>query len=283
VSGRVGAGVEVTRGRVEVTGRVGGAIRVGLGSVTLLPGARVLGPVDVARGWVSRSPGAVAQGGVHVARRLSRAQLDAALGSGLHVVSLAQTLGGLAHLTFVLSPVAGSAPAFGFMAFSLTWLGILLRIAWMLAGWVLGVILLALFPGAMAGIDETIGGETGRSLLTGILAAILFVPAAVALAVTLVGVLLIPFLALFYLAAGVIGGVAGTRWVGRSLWTSLDRGRGLHPALELGLGTISLLVVGFIPFLGALATLLVPLTGLGAVLLSRFGTHRPWWRRRQPA
>lgn len=95
------------------------------------------------------------------------------------------------------------------------------------------------------------------------------------LAITLIG-LPLAFLALAALVAAVVfGWIAVGAEVGQRMAEAFDWE--LHPAASAGIGTLAVSFVvggiGFIPCIGWLAPLLVGAAGLGAVILTRFGSR----------
>jgi hypothetical protein len=123
---------------------------------------------------------------------------------------------------------------------------------------------------AKAVVDEPwISG--GLGLLTGIVAPILFVFFIITICFALVGVLGVMAL----VVAVVFGWIAVGYEVGARLGKALERE--WQPVLAAGIGTFIVALVangvGFIPCVGWLAPCLVSMLGLGAVLLTRFGSQ----------
>jgi len=97
----------------------------------------------------------------------------------------------------------------------------------------------------------------------------------VLLTITIIG-LPLAFLALIALVVAVVfGWIAVGMEVGRRLTEAFNWE--LHPAASAGIGTLAVSFVvggiGFIPCIGGLAPLLVGAAGLGAVILTRFGSR----------
>lgn len=97
----------------------------------------------------------------------------------------------------------------------------------------------------------------------------------IALAVTIVLILAIPLVPLALLALTVMGWAALGLLVGRRLETMAKTT--WHPAVAAGIGTFALAFVAFgiswLPCIGWIAPTLVQIVGLGAALLTRFGTR----------
>jgi hypothetical protein len=134
----------------------------------------------------------------------------------------------------------------------------------------MGFILLMFFPHPMKQIE----GELRRDLLrcgaTGVLGSIALALISVLLAITLVGILVIPVLWIAIIAGLCMGYTALANEIGLKL--PLLRGKKTQ-ATVLALGTIFLLLVNRIPVAGPTFVGLVGLVGLGAIIRTRFGTR----------
>lgn len=137
---------------------------------------------------------------------------------------------------------------------------------------VLGLLVLALFPRRMEAVAGYMVTSPGKSLLAGTLGTVAMPVLLVLLVVTVVGILLVPVQILGMLAAGVLGLTALTFHVGRSLPVP-ERRR--TQVLQLALGTAIFVVLAHIPVLGALVWIATWLVTFGAVLRSRFGQQGP--------
>lgn len=148
---------------------------------------------------------------------------------------------------------------------------------------VVGVVAVAAFPRPTSRLAETLLVKPALTLAIGFLTAFLLpfflVAGTVALAITIIGALVIP---LFYLGVFVLGlfGLAGLGYaIGEQLLISLNL-RDPSRLLAAVVGMVLLSVVTVVP-LAFLAVLGLPLTylaisvGLAMVVLSRFGTLSP--------
>jgi hypothetical protein len=254
----------VARGPVDVFGRVEGSVVSLTGDVTVHRGGVVTGD-------------ALAVGGRVVA---DSGEVDGELRA---VSVLPALVGPAAAVADIRTPTQRTADSVRTVAGSFA---ILLIIA-------LGVFL---FAGPnLEEVVSTIQGRFVRVFWYGILAQLLVLPGLlvviVALALTVIGILLIPFAVVAYGIAGAglatLGFLAVSRLVGAGLWhggTVSARGRALG-ALFVGVSTFfalwlvaSLLV--WSPFAStimraaaAAATWAAMTLGLGAAILSRAGTH----------
>jgi hypothetical protein len=107
-----------------------------------------------------------------------------------------------------------------------------------------------------------------RSLLAGLAGSFGMVVLAILLAVTIVGLLLIPVQAILVVLGGVMGVTALTLYLGRALPIPPSR---RTTVLELAAGTLAFAVVAEIPILGSMAWVATWLLTFGAVLRTRFG------------
>jgi hypothetical protein len=140
--------------------------------------------------------------------------------------------------------------------------------------------------------------EPGPSVVVGLITALLLFPlaafAAVILTITFVGIVLLPLLALAVLGVLLFGFVVAGHWLGKRIHDTIGAGalspNGLNGhntpalALEVIVGTAVILGCVFVPamFLPPWASImllgvvyLVSCLGVGAAILSRFGTLSP--------
>ena len=137
-----------------------------------------------------------------------------------------------------------------------------------------------IWPGQTARIGRTVAEAPGPTFGIGLLAALAAVAAIIVLAIT---ICLVPTAILIALAlgiAGLFGWIAVGALLGERLLETFNA-REVAPMWAAGLGTlvISLVSAGLglvrcLGILGAIATLVLGCMGLGAVVLTRFGTTR---------
>jgi hypothetical protein len=111
-------------------------------------------------------------------------------------------------------------------------------------------------------------GGPWRSLFAGLLGSVGMVVLAVLLAVTVVGLLLIPVQALLVVGGGVLGITALTAYLGRALPFPPSRRTAV---LELAAGTLLFSILAEVPVIGAMAWVAAWFLTFGAVLRTRFG------------
>lgn len=295
----IGLSVHAAAGQLQLGGRVGRNLRLIGGQLELEPGSEVLGNVAVAGGEL-RLHGRV---GGHVRATGGQLLIDGPVAGDVVAASGRVVLGPRAHIAGRLrygskealerDPAARVDGGIEPMA---------LRVGregrehgegreegheaerrwhepgggrWASAVWTLGLIalamvLLALLPGLASGVSRRVGERPGISMLLGF-ALLLCVPvAAVLLFITLLGIPLGLVLLTLYLAVLPLAYVLGAIALGDRLlrgWIAAGRRPGLRRGLAAALALLALLLIGWIPVLGALLGLLVMLAGLGALVM----------------
>jgi len=225
-------------GSVTVYGRVAEDVVAIGGSVYLKETAIVDGNAVSIGGKIDTSPGAVVRGDLSTIAFPGEVSI-----SGLF--SRSGILRGLAFFNF------------------LSFLGFL----------VLTVILVALFTPHLGKISAAVEKQGWRNFLVGLIVMLLFIPVIVMLAVSIMGIVLIPIWMILVIAGAIIGYIGVSHYIGKRILYLL-KVVGKPMVVETLLGVIVLYVVGFIPFLGFLIKCLVGCCGLGGVALTRFGTVR---------
>lgn len=228
-------------GNVTVNGEVGGEIVAVLGNVKLGPKAVVRGEVISVGGRLERDPGAEVQGGVQVVN----------------------ILGTNADFTWLRTWVKECAVWGRPLAFhsGLGW-------AWTLAGLVFTfyVLLALLFPKAFEKCAETLEQRPGYSLLAVILTALITPVLIVVLAITGIGIVLIPFIAIGLFIASVFGKAVMHAWLGRRITKYFGDGPMKHVAMATLIGSVLLLLLYTVPVLGLLLWKIFGIMGTGVVV-----------------
>ena len=135
---------------------------------------------------------------------------------------------------------------------------------------ILGLILLQTSPPFIPNLATKLRQNTGLAALWGMGAIVSFVVTTVFLAITIIGIPLIPLLILTVAITALVGSLGVALFVGQSLVH--NRNWSLPQQFLVGLLTLS--VLSLIPFFGGLVVLLINLFGLGIVLLSQFRTGK---------
>jgi hypothetical protein len=226
-------------GSVTIAGHVRrDAVAVG-GSVTLLPGARVEGDAVAIGGTVTVPEGATLEGdNVSLA-----GTIPTTVGSMVRRV-----VGGRPH---VLS-------MFGFVA----------RMARVLLLFVIALLIALAFPGTVTRIRTYLVHRPGLSAVGGIAILLGFVPLCALLAVTIIGIPLIPVAVMVLVVLFLFGFTVSAGWLGERVPVGTEN---RTPAKSVALGGAIFVVVGLLPWIGTSVLILVAAISAGATLLSHFG------------
>jgi len=225
-------------GSVTIAGHVRrDAVAVG-GSVTLLPGARVEGDAVAIGGAVSVPQGATLEGdNVSLAGRIPT------------------TVGSMTRW------VVGGPHMFSMFSFAS-------RLARAVLLFVIALLIAVAFPGALARIEAYLVNRPGLSALGGLAILLGFVPLCILLAVTIIGIPLIPVAVMFRASLFLFGFTVSAAWLGERMPVSQKH---KTPVKSVARGGAALLVVGLLPWFGTAALILAAAISAGATLLSRFG------------
>ncbi len=261
--------IVVISGSANVEGRVDGDLVVVLGSATLGPNAAVAGDFVVVSGSVTIAPGAtVAQDFVVVGGRTD-APADFSPG-GEHVVVGDGLLG--VDFSGVVPWVTRGLMWGRPLVPTLPWM-------WALVGIFLFIYLAIslLFSGAVQAGVATLTRRPFTAFLTGLLVLLLVGPISVILAVSIIGVPVVPFLLCALLVAGLLGKVSVMHWIGDRV-AAPDPDSRLHWTRSFLIGFAVITVAYMIPVLGFSAWALLGVLGLGAASLAFVAA----WRRENP-
>jgi hypothetical protein len=132
---------------------------------------------------------------------------------------------------------------------------------------ILGLILLQASPQFIPNLATKLRQNRGLAALWGIGTIVSFVFATVFLAITLIGIPLIPLLGLTAMITALVGSLGVALFVGQSL----VHNRNWSLPQQFLVGLVTLTVLSLVPFFGGLVVFLINLFGLGIVLLSQFG------------
>jgi uncharacterized RDD family membrane protein YckC len=240
VNGPTAGSAVAVLGNVTINADVGEDVVSVLGSVTLGPAAHVHGHVVSVLGTVHQDPAAIVEDGIE--RVLPE---DFAHAEGLrHWIGHGLMLGRLL--------VIGSG---------LGWL-------WGLSFALLALytILALLFREATEHCIATLNDNPGKSLLVAILAVLLTPLMFFLLAITVVGILVIPIALVLLIVAAVFGKTTVLGWIGGRCF-GLRAGQTLpHPAAAVLVGGLLVMLVYLVPVLGFVVFILLSMIGYGAVL-----------------
>jgi hypothetical protein len=129
------------------------------------------------------------------------------------------------------------------------------------------LLLSILIPTELSTVAANIKNEPIIMFLWGILGVILIVPLAVMLAISIIGIVLIPIEVLAVFLALLIGYIAVAIIIGKKLLRALNKD---NPAVILSaiLGVLILWLVGLIPIFGSIVMVIAWIIGFGAVIIA---------------
>ncbi len=147
------------------------------------------------------------------------------------------------------------------------WLKLLYWIAILL----LNFLVIAAYPDGVVRIAQSVEKDTLRVLGIGVIASILFLP----VALTIIG---IPVIAFLVIAAKLLGLAGVILLVGRKAMQAVKYN---HQSLYLQAlaGFVLIALIKLVPFLGFVAGIFLFWLSLGAMLDTKFGTGRLWFRK----
>jgi uncharacterized RDD family membrane protein YckC len=238
--------VVVMGGTASIDGSVTGDLVVLMGNVRLGPKARVKRDLVVVCGSLEADPAAV-----------------------------------IGHDRVVIGP-GGFTKALGLGKLPAQWLqqGVFLARplphqylwSWLVAALALLLYLIIglLFPRQVQATVTMLDEKPGNALLAGVLTFLVTGPLLLLLAITVVGLVVVPFIAVGLLAAFLFGKVAVYRYAGQQLGAQFGWGALQKPLLALLVGTLIFCLLYTVPVLGLLIWCAVATLGIGAVLLAVF-------------
>ncbi len=136
---------------------------------------------------------------------------------------------------------------------------------------ILGLIILQTSPSFLPNLATKLRQHPGLTALWGIGAIISIIFVSVFLAITLIGIPLIPLLSLIAIVTSLVGSLGVALFAGQRL--SRNDNQPTWQQFLVGLAILTALTL--IPFLGSLVVFLVNLFGLGIILLWQFGRQQP--------
>jgi uncharacterized RDD family membrane protein YckC len=220
-----------------INGHVGGEVVCVGGDLTLGPDAEVGGEVVVVGGEMKKDPSAILHSQVQQVRLPVIRPVFAWVRSALLKARL-------------LSFDPGAA-----------W-------AWLVAAAFLGfyVLLALVFPRGMVKCAETLEQRPGHVILTALLTMLALPLVFLLLAITGIGILVIPFLSIGLFVAKLFGRAAMLAWFGRRFTGLLGAGPGAHVAVSVLGGGIVVALLYTVPILAFVVAMLISVLGLGTVI-----------------
>jgi hypothetical protein len=228
IHGPVGGDVEAGSGDVFVDAPVGGDVHLGTGYLRLGPNAEVAGRVSVGSGRFWAHPQAEYGGEVRAADMSPDFERDGPMGA----------FTGLAGRTLAALLLAASA-----------------------------VLLAVLAPRPLRTVAASLEATPGRALLLGLGSLPATVGLCVALALTGVGLLLLPLLVPAYLFLVLFGALVAAYALGRAVLLATGKYRA-GDAVAAAVGALLVVLVSLVPFVGGLLVVLLALAGAGATVMA---------------
>jgi len=154
-----------------------------------------------------------------------------------------------------------------------SWIFAIVSVAIFLGILLLTVLTVCLIPKPVRLIATAVREKPFKVTIWGLAGLVLVVPLAVLLAVSVVGIVLIPLEMAIVLCAILIGFISVSQLVGQKLFTVLKR-QDQSLMRETIWGLIILWLIGWIRYVGWMIKVCAIVLGLGGVLLTRFGTNQ---------
>jgi len=235
--GQAVGNVVTVGGQITINGLVEQNVLAIAGSVVLTSKAVVRGNVIIVGGGMMNGPGANVFGDITV---INASTLSSAISSALR--------GDMEGWSLILNVI------------SLCFFAIIMIIA---------LIMTLLIPRSLAAIANAIQTNKIKSFLWGVLATLLIVPFFMLLAISIIGIFLIPLAFSALLLAAIIGFIATGSLLGNFIITKIFPGYQKSLAKETLVGLSLLWLLGWIPFyIGMLIKVFAITFGLGGVLLA---------------
>jgi hypothetical protein len=156
-----------------------------------------------------------------------------------------------------------------------SWIFAIISLSIFLVILVLALLTVALLPKPVRIISEAIRENTFKVVLCGLMGLVLIAPLALLLTISVVGIALIPLEVIVVACAIILGFISVGQLIGRNALHLLKRP---NPGMirETLWGLIILWIIGWIPYIGWMVKAVAIVVGLGATLITRFGTHQGW-------
>lgn len=148
--------------------------------------------------------------------------------------------------------------------------GFLYKVAASVIMLALAMFIILMWPNQIFIAAEEASDDLVKSSLVGVLAVTILIPLAIGFAVTLFGLPISIALFLFLLVAYWFGAVTSAYLIGHKMLNKYS------PLATVMIGFFVLVIVHFVPFMGGMLYFIAMLPGIGSIILTRFGTDRPW-------
>ena len=147
---------------------------------------------------------------------------------------------------------------------------------WGVAGmfFLVNLLLNVVFDTPIRAVTTTLRATPLTTFMTGLLVMLLFGPMCFLLAISIVGIAVIPVLLCALLVAAALGRVAFARWIGLSVLRPEDETTRAASLLTFLIGSAIICAAYMVPVLGLVTWALAGVFGLGAATLSFFSAYR---------
>ncbi|MGO9587226.1 MAG: RDD family protein [Limisphaerales bacterium] len=265
VHGKVRQAVVTIGGSSEVDGEVGEAVVAVMGNVHLKPGANIHEDAVAVMGTLTVDSGVkIAGDAVSVGGKFNIADGAKIHGQRVNVglpipFANIEWLGKwLKYCAFEFRPLA---PQVGFV--------------WIIAGmfFLLYLLVAAVFPRPVQVCVDGLNQRPATTFLMGLLTKILVPVVVVILAVTGIGLIVVPFLMAALFFGAVVGKVAILEWLGMQIGRHFGTGF-QKPLVAFLIGTMLLTLLYLVPILGLLTYTIFSVWGLGCAVTATFSSMR---------
>jgi uncharacterized RDD family membrane protein YckC len=258
--------VVVVAGDAVIDGRVDMNVVVVAGSVRLGPEARVRGSLVAVGTAATIAAGAVVEDELVVVGGGLDAPASFSAGGEQVVIGTA----GLARAVQAALPWATQGLLLGRLIVpSLGWMWALVLVMF-----VVKLMMSILFERPVRASMEQLRTRPLSAVLVGLLVCLLVGPAFFILAVSVVGIVVIPFAVCALFVAGLLGKLAVARAIGHSVVAEQDPSDKLAAARSFAIGFALITVAYMVPVLGLMTYLFVGVFGLGAATMALFAGLR---------
>jgi len=147
---------------------------------------------------------------------------------------------------------------------------------WWVAGtfFIINLLLNLLFDGPVRAGAATLRATPLTAFTTGLLVMLLLSPVLFLLAVSLVGIAVIPFLLFAIVIAAILGKLSFARWVGSRIVSQEDPEDRLQSLRSFVIGSAVMCIAYMIPVVGLITWAMAGVFGLGAATLAFHGAYR---------
>ena len=258
--------VVLVSGSAQIDGHVVGDVVVVLGSLQLGPTAVIDGDVVVVGGGATIAAGASIRRDLVLIGGAETAPPDFVPG-GEHVVIGSSIIGDrvMAFVPWVTGGLMLGRP----IVPSLGWVWVVVAIFFFIS-LVLGVV----FEPAVRACSTALAAKPLTTFFTGLLTLLLVGPVSVILAVSVIGIAVIPFLLCAMVIAWTIGKIAVTRWLGARVIHEDEPENKAQVARSIAIGFAIITITYMVPLLGIMAWLIVGVLGLGSATSTLFKALR---------